>query len=497
MKTVLGGWAKRVAPYVGFFLLPFLAAVYPVLFHYGNNAGILSLSSLFRQLPLLVGISLGVYILWLAAARKRPAEAANAAFVFLLFFNIYGLIFDGLRQWDRVRVEHYTLLAGVLLFGGYAAWLAGRVGGGKSLRLWQGACFVVGMLIAFNLAKIIPEEVNKARIRNEEILNASAQSTVPDEAYPDIYYIILDEMAGFTAVREYWHYDQIDAFEEFLRGKEFYLAESSHGETIYTFYEMAMRLNYQGYPLDKNAPTKYWGEYLASIGNNRAMQYLKSLGYQTIVFDELPIGFLPFKADIVYTQAPDEMLSWGSIFDDFGMLVLGNTMVKPFLGMLAEHDPTVVSHIRNMYFTSENVAQAEVRSPKFVYVHLLTPHVPFVFDANGGSVDPKNHENWDHYLGQYIYTVRLARTMIENILSAKESSENTVIILQSDHGARNMKFQSDTVLLENYPEIWKTLIVNALRLPGCDPSGLTQDLKPINTFPIIFNCYFDAGIPLQ
>jgi hypothetical protein len=495
--TTLDGWARRAAPYAGYFLLPFLTALYPVLFHYGNNSGILSPAELFKQIPLLLGVSLGVYILWLAIARKRPVEAANATFIFLLFFNTYGLVFDELRQWDRIRIDHYTLLAGFLLLAGYAAWMVGRIGGERALRLWQGMCFVVGALVVFNLIKIIPEEVNKQRIRSETLVNAPAQNGAAVQGYPDIYYLVLDEMEGFEAIREYWQYSRISDFEEYLRGKGFYLAESSHGATIYTFYEMARRLNYQGYPFDNNAPTRYWGDYLASIGNNRAMQYLKSLGYQTVVFDELPVGFLPFQADIVYTEAPGEILSWNSVFDDFGMLVLGNTMIKPFLGLVKENDPAVISHTRNMYFTGENVAQPDVRSPKFVYVHLLTPHVPFLFDANGQAVDPEDRENWDKYLGQYIYTVGLVRTMVDNILASASSPENTVIVVQSDHGARNMKFQEDTILLENFPETYKTLIVNALRLPGCDPTVLTQDMNPINTFPIIFNCYFDADLPLE
>ncbi len=497
MVTTPGGWARKAVPYAFFFLLPFLTAVYPVFFHYGNNSGILSLPELFRQIPLLLAVSLGVYVLWLAAARRRPAEAANATFVFLLFFHTYGIAFDYLRLWDRIRIEHYSLLAGFLLLALYASWWISRIGGGKSVRLWQGLSFVVGALVVFNLVKIIPEEVNKARIRSEQLVNAQAQNAAAPQAYPDIYYLIFDEMEGFEAVRDYWQYTRIEEFEEYLRGNGFYNARASHGESIYTFYEMAKRLNYQDYPLDLNAPTKYWGEYLASIGNNRAMQYLKSLGYQTVVFDELPVGFLPFKADIVYTEAPEDMLSWGSVFDGFGMLVLGNTMVKPFLGLVKENDPTVVAHIRTMYFAMENVTQPEVRSPKFVYVHLLTPHVPFLFDAYGQSVDPKDRENWDKYLGQYIYTLQIAKTMIDGILSSEEAGAKTVIILQSDHGARNMKFQSDTVLLENFPESWKTLIVNAMRLPGCDTSALSQDMNPVNTFPIIFNCYFDAKIPLQ
>jgi hypothetical protein len=55
----------------------------------------------------------------------------------------------------------------------------------------------------------------------------------------------------------------------------------------------------------------------------------------------------------------------------------------------------------------------------------------------------------------------------------------------------------DKCLLEDYPEEYHTLIINALFLPGCEAAPLTQDRDPINTFPIIFKCYFDANIPIK
>jgi len=66
-----------------------------------------------------------------------------------------------------------------------------------------------------------------------------------------------------------------------------------------------------------------------------------------------------------------------------------------------------------------------------------------------------------------------------------------------NHGARNLKTKAYSGFLENYPDRYKTWIVNALYLPSCEDAPLTQDMDPINTFPIVFNCYFDANIPLK
>jgi hypothetical protein len=97
-----------------------------------------------------------------------------------------------------------------------------------------------------------------------------------------------------------------------------------------------------------------------------------------------------------------------------------------------------------------------------------------------------------------MYAIRVAESMVDNILSQADPERPPVIILQSDHGARNKKTGSpDSVILENYPEEYKTSILFALYMPGYDTSSLPQDVDPINTFPIVFNYLFNANIPLK
>ena len=65
-------------------------------------------------------------------------------------------------------------------------------------------------------------------------------------------------------------------------------------------------------------------------------------------------------------------------------------------------------------------------------------------------------------------------------------------------GARNNKNNDpDLVLLENYPEEYKSHIINAIYLPYCDDASFSQNMDPINTFPIIFNCIFGDNIALN
>jgi hypothetical protein len=270
------------------------------------------------------------------------------------------------------------------------------------------------------------------------------------------------------------------------------VAEESHGESIHTLHEISTRLNYKKYPVGD----EYFGVYNEAIAENTVMAYLKELGYTIVAYDERRTPYptmLPVPADILIEKSPEENAGRAVFLDDYKILVLQSTMLRPFLNQ----DPELLHHRSMILYTSENIASTQISSPKFVYTHLMLPHGPFIFSSNGTiTVSGRSeHFNWQRYFENYKFFLTVAQLTVNNILS--ETNGNAVIILQSDHGARNFTWAPYNGNLQNYSEEYKTWIVNSLYLPGCDDAPLTQDLDPINTFPIVFNCYFDADIPLQ
>ena len=97
-----------------------------------------------------------------------------------------------------------------------------------------------------------------------------------------------------------------------------------------------------------------------------------------------------------------------------------------------------------------------------------------------------------------IWLDNLVKRSCNNLFLPEMRKSAPIIILQSDHGARNeIYYGNEKTLLKDFPEEFKTSILFALYMPGYDTSGLPQDINPINTFPIIFNHLFDANIPLH
>jgi hypothetical protein len=493
--------AQWVRNYVKPALLPVLISLIPTFYHYSNNVIKLTPVSLYRMLIFNGIVALVVYAVCLIFLRRQPVRAAIAASIFLVFFNIYGLLYRYLINLDLIRIRHYTLLPLTILLAIYLMVLLTRWEEGRLALIWKYLSFIAGLLVAFNLMSIVPGELKK--LNSDPINGTLAPQTqiATDQKKPDIYYIVLDEFEGLQGMREYWNYQGVDEFASFLKDKGFYVAENSHGSSIDTLHQLAIRLNYRDYILSG----KYAQTYFNDIANNKVVAFLKSIGYTTVVFDETKMGYpsaKPIQADILYEYGSSaipkgDIKTLGFSFDEFGELVIDNTMLYAVSEKYKSNSPMVSQHNRMVFFTVDNIASEDVPSPKFVYVHLLLPHNPFMYNENGDIVDNSHFFNWDYYIDNYKFTIKLTERMIENILQASDPENPPVIILQSDHGARNIFIQQrGSKILSNYPEKYKTLILNAMYLPGYNNSDFSQDMNPINTFPIIFNYLFNTKIPL-
>jgi hypothetical protein len=498
VKRMLRWIINFIAP----MLLPILFGIVPTLYHYSNNVEKLALSNLSRMLVFNILLIIIFYFFIAIFSRFQAVKTAIMTFVFLIFFNVYGLAYRYLINLDVIRLKHYTFLPLMLMFAIYILLPLTKLKNPALVGIWKNLLLIVGLLAIYNTINIIPSEINKWSIEQTvSPINSQEQLSI-DKKSPDIYYIILDEFAGFQAMREYWHNDEVDDFVTFLKDRGLFVAEESHGSSTDTLHQVATRLNYQEYPLGE----EYIQTYFNDIASNRVMRELKSRGYTIVVFDETNMVYPSSKsinADYLYEYGSPAIPKtggeeYGFYFDEFGELVIDNTMLYAFSQNYRKNNQVVADHSNMISFTVENIANKKVASPKFVYVHLLLPHFPFIFNRNGNIMDRDQFTNWQYYLENYMFSIKVAESMIDNILAEADLKNPPVIILQSDHGARNhLTSQIGSAALPNYPEKFKTLILFALSLPGYDYSSLSQDINPINTFPIVLNYLFDANIVLK
>ena len=111
---------------------------------------------------------------------------------------------------------------------------------------------------------------------------------------------------------------------------------------------------------------------------------------------------------------------------------------------LVEHDYLLGVGFRDRFkFVFNNMDEVDkIEQPTFTYVHIISPHPPFVFDPQGNPTYPPDFWNEqrqyppDLYQKGYVNQLQnLNRNMLEAIDTIMANSETPpIIIIQGDHG---------------------------------------------------------------
>lgn len=468
-------------------LYVFLFSLYPILFLYQQNISEVAFSKTIP--PMLVSLVLTAF-LWLGLGFIYSDREKRAVIVFIILLVVfyYKLILDMLNEILKPMLRSSALLfSHVLLFAllTLALFLIRRskrsfLNAGKILNA------IICVLLAWNLGTIILHHARNTGARNARQLLQKNEFHKPPSAAskPDIYCIFLDEFASLECVKKLFDYDN-SKFAERLRGAGFFIAEKSRCLHVVTPYAMASVLNMENIPAKSDAQ--------ALVQQNKVARFLSENGYEIYDF--------PFRDLAVQELARKHYfypLTGVSIFFDDFYKTLVDTSILYFLAEnWQEDEDKYSSYFRKhaLYIFEQVPAIVKKAGPKFVLIHLYSPHAPFVFDKNGGAVAPEHSLDYSdrkYYLEQYLYVSRRAAEMSEAIL--RESASPPIIILQSDHGYRG-SFRKP--LFHVVPLEEKRKIFLSLHLPGYPYSQLDSALSPVNVFRIILNHYFGQNLPLK
>ena len=479
--------ARQVFP-----IYPILFGVYPVLALAAVNIAQIDFAMTYRVFVFSLVMTGALYIALGLVMRNWMRAALLTLFLMILFFS-YGHVYNILKNPANpflLLVRHRILGTIWLGLAGLSIWFTTR----QWIHLAPVTLvlnIMVVVLLLFPVFQIFQFEENnlrsRAAARSAESSPAVQQASGSD---PDIYYIILDAYMRADNIKVVYGYDNT-AFIDALTQRGFYVATCSQSNYAYTELSLASSLN-MNY-LDKlGAANDYQADTL--IRDNSVRQFLKNHGYTIVAFET---GFLWSQwedADVYYkfSDHPNQLNSFETLFLQTTVFripldEMGNTKIS---ASVLQHDRTLADlHIL------KNVPVG-VKGPKFVFVHLIIPHPPYVYEPNGDYV-PEGPS-----AGIYIYNLTTPSSdkpgytnAIQFINSAilkdvdqilADSRIPPIIIIQGDHGA----FRYDS------PQ-QRMSILNAYYFPSASArASLYPDITPVNTFRILFDSYFGANLPL-
>jgi hypothetical protein len=338
-----------------------------------------------------------------------------------------------------------------------------------------------------------------------------------EEELPDIYYIILDAYAREDILADVYHFDNSD-FIESLEAWGFFVAGDSHSNYTQTSLSLSSALNFdyvEAYvdPIDPRS------DDLTPLGDaikhSRVRTILEDLGYQTIAFGT---GFSRTEisdADYYLTLDPDALTSMSAvgsinIFESMLLQTTGGMVLSDAIYLLPDElRPDLQfpfrAHRERILFAFDEVEDLpETEGPKFVFMHIVSPHPPFVFGPNGEEIPHTDAYTLkdgvfqgdraayiEQYTDQLSFLNEQTLTMLEHIIT--DADVPPLIILQSDHGPDASSMDGDAISPVSYLKE-RMSILNTFFLPGCDAEQLYYpSVTPVNNFRILFDACFGGN----
>lgn len=489
---------------------PLLFAAYPVVALLAYNIDWLRPQQALRALLLSLAVAF-VLLVVLARLLHNWHRAGLLVSLFLILFFAYGHFYDSVKLGLGPEIGRHRYLAPMLLVavGFVAWWIARRLKRPEAATGIVNAVALVALAFPlFNLARWGLVSVTRQP--------AAAQTTTtlqPPEGQrlPDVYFIIVDGYARADTLRRVYDVDN-GPFVQFLEDKGFYVAQDARSNYAQTGLSVASTLNMEyvdklvpGLTDDSTGRESLW----KLIQHSEVRRQLESLGYVTVAFSTGLAG-------TEWTDA-DYYLTAGSVDEDLGLV--GTSPFESLLiqtSLLRVVSDGVVAlprflpdvrfpyevhrrRIRNIFETLPDLPPTE--EPKFVFAHIIAPHPPFVFAADGSAVTPETpftlrftfdteDPSSDEYIEGYRDQVRYVNDQLQDVITAilEDSEVPPVIVIEGDHGP-----DSNSGKISYVQERMTNL--NAILLPP-GAAGLYPGLTPVNTFRVIFNGAFGADYPV-
>ena len=486
-------------------LFPFLFVLYLVLNLLANNLGEVDPRQVLRPLLLLSLLTLAG-ILLLYTLFKDWGYAGYLVFLGLVFIFTFGHLTRLTSTWLPLKEGSWGTLLLLMVWGILLATLGLR-------RLWirlnvrdwlppfLNLTLALALIMPFFMVAKRPIQKPQYTLQLDKKLlpgNFDEQVTIDCSDSPDIYYILVDGYGRGDVLDDLYSLDNTQFLDD-LAQRGFYVANQSHTNYIQSIYSISSALNFTYIDPPQNEATS-WRYFTQLMAHNRIMSLLKDCGYQSVAFES---GF-------TYSNNPavDVYLAQESGLNEFESLLLAGSPVDILAGEfeLEPSDYNYQAHRRRVRFTLEQLARVpRMRSPKIVFAHILSPHPPFVFDADGRPTEPvwsyslsdgdEYDGGWETYrqgyTNQVSYLNQKLIQMVDALLAG--SSRPPVIIIQGDHGPGGSFHWSSP---ERACLRERTSILNAYYLPGDGAEALYPGISPVNSFRVVLNAYFEAGLPL-
>jgi hypothetical protein len=467
---------------------PVLFAAYAVLFLYATN--------LDEVLPVDAAAPLGRYVLaaglltvvWALPFRslRRGAVVATAIVVAFAAFGHLSAAIAPAGVDERVQLAAWGLAVAAAVV--YAARQRPSLP-----NVTAGLNVIAGLLVISTLASILPHELGRTG-RHPIVPAASVSAAVHEGRRPDIYFLIFDRYGSADAIERRFGIES-DLYD-WLRAEGFDVPARSHANYRATDFSLAATLNVRfldeltrriGPDSGDRTPAR------ELIQDHEVGRFLKAQGY---TYYQLGSWFGPTHS----IRIADHNIALGET-SEFESVLRDTTIVPALDRLLGTGDAGHRLSFRERVREGTLLELRQLRrvstapGPKFVFAHILLPHDPYVFHADGSAIPEAESRATDEaklYAGQLEFANDRIREIVGYLLAGPEE-DRPVVIIEGDEGplaCRNVDCVSTT------PDYLRIRLGNlvAMYLPGVEVD-VPDTFTSVNTFRLVFREYFGADLP--
>jgi len=338
-------------------------------------------------------------------------------------------------------------------------------------------------LILIIITNLLLNRSNDVEIEDVKLKGFDVISS--DEKKPNILHIVLDAYPSESVLKNVYDFDNRD-FIELLISKGFKVSnDSSTSNYSQTHLSLSSMLNLSYLDIPKSIKTSRDITYNL-IKNNRSGKFLQKQGYDYYHFisgwggnQESDIADFNVSGDFSFFGLTDNTLIFLTK-TGFSKITRKDKKAKRIINKLDEVD----------YLLNK-----ESKIPKYLFVHLLLPHPPYVFDESFNPLleTPTRSEHGDVWLEKenYIQSIKATNSMIIKYVLGKyisNESKNNIIILSSDHGTNYNLSKGNNDLKSKQERLGNFTAIHNLNV------DINIMSSPVNLYRILFNELFHTNL---
>lgn len=434
-------------------------------------------------------------------------------------------------------VPYLLILVVVAVMAGYMAERLISKSRLKPRDVQYGTLVLVGYLFlipAFSFLEILPTMVRQSAVV-APALPASNKQAAAVQDKPDVYYIVLDRYANANVLSEQFNYDN-NQFTGFLKDSGYTVRDNALANYPYTTMSIASTLNadYVNKEIEphKSAQTQSKALFHHLIWQSNVIMALKQSGYQYHALgswygatykapqanvDHIHSNTLTIFGKQKHLRGIEVTAFSGSPYHAFAQIP--STGWWPLTSTALSHVDIVKEQLNILHKLSTEGAAGG----RFIFAHILVPHEPFAFNADGSFSAYQAADNTGMPIKQkYTQQVSFINDQMQQIVAniQKQSNGKAVVILQSDEGpypqAMNSTFTKPQAMtdpegsllhdnassaqewdMSKWPQGWLNMkfgVLQAVHIPKASEDDLAN-LSSVNVFRIILNRYAGYELP--